>query len=478
MSAFLHIYTLSRGHPLILQLINRGSVGSTFHESLETFVEQEIFSRLSGAEKGVLGAIAIYREPMPLEALSNHEVETDLLDDLVEKGLARQADSENYDVHDLVREFLLRTLDSAMATTLHAAACEWYRTRQNTPEQKLEFIYHLVHSGDTDSLGEVLDASGRSLVRSGHMELLPLLRDLSEDAFGPRTWANVLELRGDILSLQGRWDAAGESYEAAMPIVARHKMEAMRGRLLSSKADLAMQRGQEDEALELHREALEIFIATGDPKGAARSYTNMGYIYRLRKDTKRALEVYGNVEELLTAEDDPGLVEVRIKLASSLIEMGEIDRAHDHAMVCFDETSSLESAGLHARSRAVLGRFYARTGDPDLALHHYSEALQQMVEETDQRSAVEVTILLGEALDDAGRSDEAVEHYLDGLAMAEANDFRPLIGEILARLGESAPEKAERMNYLQRALTVFRELGAGGRMREVQGQMHLAIMGR
>jgi hypothetical protein len=61
--------------------------------------------------------------------------------------------------------------------------------------------------------------------------------------------------------------------------------------------------------------------------------------------------------------------------------------------------------------------------------------------------------------------------------MAEANDFRPLIGELLARLGESAPEKSERMNYLQRALTVFRELGAGGRMREVQGQMHRAIMG-
>jgi len=48
---------------------------------------------------------------------------------------------------------------------------------------------------------------------------------------------------------------------------------------------------------------------------------------------------------------------------------------------------------------------------------------------------------------------------------------------LLARLGEAAPEKAERMNYLQRALTVFRELGAGARMREVQGQMHRAIMG-
>jgi tetratricopeptide (TPR) repeat protein len=203
----------------------------------------------------------------------------------------------------------------------------------------------------------------------------------------------------------------------------------------------------------------------------------MGYIFRHRKDTKRALEVYGNVEELLKAEEDPELVEVRIKLASALLEMGEIDRAREHALTSYEETENSENIGLHARSRAVLGRFYARTGDPDLALHHYSEALEQMAEETDQRSAVEITILLGEALSDAGRSEEAVEHYLDGLAMAEANDFRPLIGELLARLGEAAPEKAERMNYLQRALTVFRELGAGARMREVQGQMHRAIMG-
>jgi len=477
MSAFLHIYTLSRGHPLILQLINRGSVGSTFHDTLETFVEEEIFSRLSGAEKRVLGAIAIYREPMPLEALSNHEIETDLLDDLVEKGLARQVDSENYDVHDLVREFLLRTFDSAIATTLHAAACAWYRKRRSSPEQQLEYIYHLVNSGDTDSLGEVLDENGRSLVRSGHMELLPLLLELEEPQFGPRTWATVLEMRGDILALQGRWDDAENQYESAMPLVKRHKMREMEGRLLSSKADLAVQRGESDTALELHRQALQLFIDTGDAKGAARTYANMGYIFRHRKDTKRALEVYGNVEELLEAEDDPELVEVRIKLASALLEMGEIDRAREHALSSYEDTEASENIGLHARARAVLGRFYARTGDPDLALHHYSEALEQMAEETDQRSAVEITILLGEALSDAGRSEEAVEHYLDGLAMAEANDFRPLIGELLARLGEAAPEKSERMNYLQRALTVFRELGAGARMREVQGQMHRAIMG-
>ena len=479
MSAFLHIYTLSRGHPLILQLINRGSVGSTFHDTLETFVDEEIFSRLSGAEKRVLGAISIYREPMPLEALSNHEIETDLLDDLVEKGLARQVDSENYDVHDLVREFLLRTFDTVTATALHADACAWYRNRLTGPEQQLEYIYHLVNSGDSDSLGDVLEKYGRTLIRSGHMELLPLLLDLDQSQYKSQIWAMILEMRGDILSLQGRWDDAESEYEAALPLVMDPPNVSLeiQGRLLSSKADLAIQRDESDSALELHRQALQLFIDTGNAKGAARTYANMGYIFRHRKDTKRALEVYGNVEELLEAEEDPDLVEVRIKLASALLEMGEIDRAREHALSSYEETENSENVGLHARSRAVLGRFYARTGDPDLALHHYSEALEQMAEESDQRSAVEITILLGEALSDAGRSAEAVEHYLDGLAMAEANDFRPLIGELLARLGEAAPEKSERMNYLQRALTVFRELGAGARMREVQGQMHRAIMG-
>ena len=46
-----HIYGLSRGHPLVLNLIDRGSIGTTFYETLEMYVEKEIFSKLSGAEK-------------------------------------------------------------------------------------------------------------------------------------------------------------------------------------------------------------------------------------------------------------------------------------------------------------------------------------------------------------------------------------------------------------------------------------------
>ena len=87
-------------------------------------------------------------------------------------------------------------------------------------------------------------------------------------------------------------------------------------------------------------------------------------------------------------------------------------------------------------------------------------------------------MLLGQVLIDAGRREEAAEHYLNGLAVAESNDFRMLQGELLARLGEVEPDRSQRMDYLQRSLSLFRDLGAVGRMKEVQTSVHRAVMGR
>ena len=146
-------------------------------------------------------------------------------------------------------------------------------------------------------------------------------------------------------------------------------------------------------------------------------------------------------------------------------------------MTAHDETKENDQESLHARSRAVLGRYYAKIKDNDLALLHYSAALEILSEATDPHSAVEVEILLGQVLSDVGRKSEAAEHYLDGLVVAEANDFRLLQGELLARLGEVESDRSARMNYLQRSLTVFRELGAVDRMKDVQNAVHRAIMG-
>ncbi len=475
---FMHIYSLSRGHPLILELINRGNVAETFHATLEAFVEKEIFSRLSGTEKRLLGAIAVFREPVPIQAIHQIEGSVDLIDELVEKGLARQSDAENFDVHDLVREFLLRSMEHEMKTDLHASAVKWYRGKMDDAADRIEFIHHLSQTGDEEGLAEVLLTEGHGLVSSGHTELLSILNSLESSDFDTKSRGLIRELKGDILTIQGRWDEAEEQYDIATKHVGANMPSSELARLLSSRADIAVKRGAMDDALELHRNALKIQIEIRDAVGAARTYNNMGHIFRRRRDSRRALEVYGNVEDLLDKEKDPELNEARIRLASAFIEMGELDRAREHALFAYENTKDSNQDFLHARSRAVLGRYYAKISDNDLALLHYSGALDTLSDQNDPQSTVEVEMLLGQVLIDAGRREEAAEHYLNGLAIAESNDFRMLQGELLARLGEVESDRSQRMNYLQRSLSLFRELGAVGRMKEVQNSVHRAVMGR
>jgi len=475
---FTHIYSLSRGHPLILELINRGNVAETFHATLEAFVEKEIFSRLSGSEKRLLGAIAVFREPIPVQAIHQVEDSIDLLDDLVEKGLARQSDVDNFDVHDLVREFLLRSMDEGMKIGLHSAAANWYRTKKDDVTDRIEFIHHLSQTGDEEKLAEILISEGHGLVSSGHTELLSILNTLETADFDSKSRGLIRELKGDILTIQGRWDDAEEQYDAAAKHIGGSKPSFELARLLSARADIAVKRGAMDDALELHRNALKIQIGIRDAIGAARTYNNMGHIFRRRRDSRRALEVYGNVEDLLEKEQDPELNEARIRLASAFIEMGELDRAREHALSAYEGTKDSNQEFLHARSRAVLGRYYAKISDNDLALIHYSGALETLSDQNDPQSTVEVEMLLGQVLVDAGRMEEAAEHYLNGLTVAESNDFRMLQGELLARLGEVEADRSQRMDYLQRSLSLFRDLGAVGRMKEVQNSVHRAVMGR
>ena len=474
---FLQVYAITRGHPLALELINRGASATAFHETLERYVEAEIFAKLSGAQKRLLGGLAIYREPVPLGALEPEDVQTGLLVELVERGLARHADGDLHDVHDLVREFLLRTLDAEQVTRLHRRASSWYRDQADGPEGLIEYLHHLGRCGDHDEVAERIIEHGAELVRRGQMELLSIIDGLHVDEITPTHCCGVQQLRGDLLTLQGRWDEAEEAYATALALVQAANDRELEGKLLASIADILVQRGRPDEALEHHHRALKLFIEHGDAVWAARSYNNLGFIYRRMGDRNRALESYRNVEAVLADATEP-MTGVRINLARAFLEMGLPEQAREHALESFDEAQGGQDRVQGARARAVLGRFYAAEDDVELALHHYTEALEQLGSEGDPRSAVEITLLLGEVLVAAGRQEEAMERYREGLAMAEANDFRMLSGELLARLGGMAEDRQRRTEYLQRALSVFRELGAKDRMQEVQMQVHKAIMGR
>ena len=475
---WLHIHGLSRGHPLVLELINRGASAGAFHETLENYVSVEIFSKLSAKQKQVLTCLAIFREPVKLEALAAQGLDTDELDSLVEQGLARDVDTETYDLHDLIREFLLRSLDGGLRKEVHSKCSDWYRSLKPTPDVSIELIFHLTKCDCGEEAADLVVEQGREIVSQGHMELLGLIESIPEDNLNIIIKTKLYQLRGEVLVLLGRFVEAEEILQQTKIFAESEGLTITEAEVLSALADIALKQGNSDDALSMHRDALEKFIELDDAKGAARSYNNMGYLLRRRNDKSKALEAYGEVEKILSQSDSEELLGSQLILARAFLELDEIDRARDHALTAFEKTDGIDDIQLHARAQAVLGRYYAKVGDSDVALHHYSSALDTMGDAGDLISLVEITTLLGEVLQDAGRTEEAMEHYREALVLAEANDLRMQIGELLSRLGGVATDKQRRMEYLQRALSVFRELGAKSRMQEVQTQVHRAVMSR
>ena len=475
---WLYIHGISRGHPLVLELINRGASAGAFHETLENYVTVEIFSKLSGEQKRLLSALSIYREPVPLGALAEQDLDTDELDSLVEQGLARQVENDIYDVHDLIREFLLRSLDEKMKIDSHSKCAEWYSKAKQTPGFTIELIYHLINSNSNEEAAKIIVEDGRGLVSLGHMELLGLIENIELSEIILESKTSINQLQGEIMALLGRFEDAKEVFTEAQNGALKLKNVPVQAEVLSALADIALKQGNLEDALSMHNDALKNFIELGDATGAARTYNNMGYLLRRKNDRSKALESYGEVETILEQNENIELISAQLILARSFLDLGEIERARKHALDAFEKSDNSENQQIHARAQAVLGRYHAKIGDLDVASHHYSNALEAMGEEGDILSMVDITILLGEVLQDAGRTEEAMEHFREALIIAEANDLRMQIGELLTRLGTVASDKSRRMEYLQRALSVFRELGAKSRMRDVQTQVHNAVMGR
>ena len=473
---WLHIHSLSRGHPLVLELINRGASAGGFHETLERYVNVEIFSKLSAEQKRLLGSLSVYRDAVPLEALTEQGLDVDVLDSLVETGLARQADSDIYDVHDLIREFLLQNLDAQTKSELHQKCVTWYDKQSAEPEVLIEKIYHLTHCDRHELAASIIDESGRELVSRGHVEMLQLLERIEISDLSEELSCKMLQLKGEVLLLLARFTEAENVFNEAMEPAKASSNKHVMADIYSSLADVVIKRGENEEALSLHHKALAIYVELNDAKGASRTYNNIGYLFRRKSDRVKALEAYSDVESILL--EHPELLSSRIILARSLLDLDEVERAREHAMTAFEQSQSMDEPLQLARSKAVLGRYYAKVNDLELALHHYSDSLSILSETADKLALVEVSILLGEVLQDGGRKEEALERYREALVIAEANDLRMQIGELLARLGGVAPDRQRRMEYLQRALTVFRELGAQSQMREVQMMVHAAVMGR
>lgn len=335
------------GHPLALQLLRSGPrppVGPQVLRNLHRFIEEEIFTELSGDERRMMKTAALYRVPVPRDALfPDADLSHDVLFSLRGRSLIRPVGEAAYEVHDTIRDFFLTLLTPSEQGDLGGFAIGRLQDMASKAKREGNFVScidclsnALRISSPGEGQGPLWEALGDAYEKIGDLSgTMTAYREASAKVTQPEVVARLHRKLASALAHRGDIDSASKEIEAGFQALGG-KQSVERGWLHLSQCRVAFRRYEFQEAEESGQKAFEIFRALHVPQGEGEALMELGWIKIHSPKGDRAL----GERHLLSALDlanslgDPKLAsEVHVALAHTyMAHHPDVNRALQHVV--------------------------------------------------------------------------------------------------------------------------------------------------
>ena len=419
------VYKVTMGHPLFLQLVLSAS-DLEDQKDIKRYIYEEIFKKLRPKESLLLQISSVFRYPVPSSAFFMEVgLNFETLDRLVDKNLIQETSYDEYEAHDLIKEFFYNRLTPRQRLEYHRKAAEFYM-EEGTESATVEAMYHLAMSGETMKALKLASTYGERIITMGLVEQFSSVLDLL-DRKGIREtkqYASTTHLlKGEVEMIMGRWDKAVSHFKRSAAI-----SEAEDDNLINSRSNLKlgsieMLRGNRDRAKKRLEKSLKLARKLTDRKQMAKSLQALGELYSARGEIDKAVDYFEEALEISKEVDEPSIE------AASLIGLGiiytNVDRTSEAVGKFHDALEILESRENileTARVRISLGTVEAMRGDLQEAIKNFEDAIEI--------------------------SSDAGDIRQEGYALAGA-------ASVYMRTGEHDIA----LNYLNEALSIFTSLG-------------------
>ncbi len=420
LTLFDDIYRVTRGHPLLIELT--AVAGFPRAADLTSFVEEEVLASLRPQELRILHRAALYRRPVPARALVP-AAHLPFLNALSAKALVRDLDDGSYELHDLLREAILRRLSQEERREGHSLAVEFYAQEEDLGS-KLEAAYHLLEVGDQERASRELVGHQEEFIGSAYTrELHGLVGRINVRMLPAPLAAQVLLLQGSLAVVEGEWPRAQELLSWAEASARAVGDRFTIGRSLRALGDLAISRGEFGEAAEFLDEAKRITEESGDT---------------------------------------PGLTATHYLLGSAYEKLGELTKAREHftrGLTLAEEIGDDLEIG---KSWYAFGRLDARFGKHDSAVREEQTALDYLQRTGDLIQLAKVHTGLGANLCYLGRIKEGIEHHMKAVELAERTGELRILAHGLSNLAMAwydAGDPSQSEALLEKALAITNRLG-------------------
>ena len=209
----------------------------------------------------------------------------------------------------------------------------WSQVRTAKIHDLLEARYHLLQAGATEDAGEVTEfACGELRIQGAWNQEVALIHDtlaqLPTDSPRRAAWSNSL---GNLALDRGEYDEAERHYRRALDIEEQVGDQDGLADTYHNLGALAQKRGDYDEAERQYQRSLGIKERLGDQIGLARSYLQLGSIAKGRGDyaeTERQYQRALDICERLGSEADLAITYHQLGLLAH--DRGDYDEAERH----------------------------------------------------------------------------------------------------------------------------------------------------
>jgi tetratricopeptide (TPR) repeat protein len=272
------ILEVTKGHPFFLELFEEGA--DLAKGDFRRFLREEIYEALAEGEARVLSAASLYRTPVFSQGLLLDE-DTSFSDvvALVKRGLLKETASGQYEVHDLLKEYLAGAVAPVGKRRYHEAAAEYYRILGDEISN-LEAIHHYLEAGEETSAVELAVARGRGILDHGtSSELLKVLDRVLSVGPGGEDLAELALVKSEAAYQAGNLEDALEACELALAISEEVRNEYKAAEALRRMGRIHLERSDHETATDLLMASLQVSRRVKDLLGLAETYGELGKLY-------------------------------------------------------------------------------------------------------------------------------------------------------------------------------------------------------
>ena len=260
----------------------------------------------------------------------------------------------------------------------------------------------------------------------------------------------------------GKYREAEDLYHRILNLIEKKPSE-NRATALGNIGIILSDRGDLEEALKHHREALEIFRELGNRQEIATQIDHIGYILQQRGDLEEALKHHREALEIFRELGNRQEIATQIGYIGYILQQrGGLEEALKHCREALEIHRELGNRRGLATQIGHIGYILQQRGGLEEALKHCREALEIHRELGNRRGLATQIGYIGYILQQRGDLEEALKHYRKALEIfRELGDIRGMaaqigyIGIILRRSGNLD----EALKHHRESLSLSQELG-------------------